>query len=153
VRRITRWVAVRDGSGGAEEPGKAGVAPTARRWGGRSVGVLRAWGCHLHAGFQQMVMMPFICSFRNKKEPTAIYPPSGCRSFVEMDTVRCDPLCHGEHCPTGTVPWVLVRRITSPAHAGFGGLSSGSALVIVRLDVVPLPPHSSAPTVAGCRLG
>jgi hypothetical protein len=24
-----------------------------------------------------MMMMPFICSFRNKNEPTAIYPPSG----------------------------------------------------------------------------
>ena len=29
MRRITRWVAVRDGSGGAEEPGKAEVEPTA----------------------------------------------------------------------------------------------------------------------------
>jgi len=53
----------------------------------------------------------------------------------------------------GTVPWVQVRRTASPAHAGFGGLSSGAALVVVRLDVVPLPPRSSAPTVAGCRLG
>jgi hypothetical protein len=30
---------------------------------------------------------------------------------------------------------------------------SGAALVNVRLDVVPLLPRSSLPTVAGCRLG
>jgi hypothetical protein len=34
-----------------------------------------------------------------------------------------------------------------------GGLRSGAALVDVRQDVVPLPPRSSSPTVAGCRLG
>jgi hypothetical protein len=53
----------------------------------------------------------------------------------------------------GTVPRVLVRRTTSPAHADFGGLSSGADPVIVRLDVVSFLPRSSAPTVAGCRLG
>ena len=37
--------------------------------------------------------------------------------------------------------------------ADFGGLSSGAAPVAVLLDVVPLPLRSSAPTVAGCRLG
>jgi hypothetical protein len=93
------------------------------------VGVLRARRCHLRAGFQQ------------------------CKSFVEMCTVRCCPLWHPSHCPMGTVPRVLVRRTASPAHADFGGLSSGAAPVVVRLDVVPLPPRSSAPTVAGCRLG
>jgi hypothetical protein len=90
--------------------------------------VLRARRCHLHAGFQQ------------------------CKSFVEMCTVRCCPLCHPAHCPMGTVPRVMVRRTSSPAHADFGGLSSG-APVVVRLDVVSFPPRSSAPTVAGCRLG
>ena len=49
--------------------------------------------------------------------------------------------------------WVLVRRTASPAHADFGGLSSGAVPVVVRLAVVSFPPHSSAPTVAGCRLG
>jgi hypothetical protein len=34
-----------------------------------------------------------------------------------------------------------------------GGLRLGVALVDVRLDVVPLPPRSSSPTVAGCLLG
>ena len=34
-----------------------------------------------------------------------------------------------------------------------GGLRLGVALVDVRLDVVPLPPRSSSPTVAGCQLG
>jgi hypothetical protein len=42
----------------------------------------------------------------------------------------------------GTVPWVLVRRTASPEHAGFGGLYSGVALVVVRLDVVSPPPRS-----------
>jgi hypothetical protein len=41
-----------------------------------------------------------------------------------------------------TVPRVLVLRTASPAHADFGGLSSLADLVVVRLDVVPLPPRS-----------
>jgi hypothetical protein len=41
-----------------------------------------------------------------------------------------------------TVPRVLVRRTASPAHTDFGGLSSLAALVVVRLDVVPLPPST-----------
>jgi hypothetical protein len=53
----------------------------------------------------------------------------------------------------GTVPLVLVLRTVSPEHTDFGGLSSGAAPVVVRLDVVPLPRRSSAPTVAGCQLG
>jgi hypothetical protein len=48
---------------------------------------------------------------------------------------------------------MLVRRTASPAHADFGGLRSGAVPVVVRLDVVSFPPRSSAPTVAGCRLG
>ena len=32
------------------------------------------------------------------------------------------------------------------------GLQLGAALIDVRLDVGPLPPRSSSPTVAGCRL-
>jgi hypothetical protein len=41
-----------------------------------------------------------------------------------------------------TVPRVMVRRTASPAHADFGELSSLASLVVVRLDVVPLPPRS-----------
>ena len=41
-----------------------------------------------------------------------------------------------------TVPRVLVRRTASPEHADFGGLSSLTALVVIRLDVVPFPPRS-----------
>jgi hypothetical protein len=44
----------------------------------------------------------------------------------------------------GTVPRVMVRRTVSPEHADFGGLSSGAVPVVVRLDVVPLQPHSSS---------
>ena len=33
-----------------------------------------------------------------------------------------------------------------------GSLRLGVALVDVRLDVVPLPPRSSSPTVSGCSL-
>ena len=39
-----------------------------------------------------------------------------------------------------TVSRVLVRRTASPANTDFDRLSSLAALVIVRLDVVPLPP-------------
>ncbi len=94
-----------------------------------SAGVLRACHCHLRAGFQQ------------------------CKSFVEMCTVRCCPLWHPAYCPMGTVPRVLVWRTASPEHADFGGLISGSSPVIIQLDVVSLPPRSSAPTVADCQLG
>ncbi len=41
-----------------------------------------------------------------------------------------------------TVPRVMVRRTASPEHTDFGGLSSLATLVVVRLDDVPLPPHS-----------
>ena len=37
------------------------------------------------------------------------------------------------------------------AYVG-GGLQPGAALVVVCLAVVTLPPRSTAPTVAGCRL-
>ena len=37
------------------------------------------------------------------------------------------------------------------AYVG-GGLQPGAALVVVRLAVVSLPPRSTAPAVAGCRL-
>ena len=51
-------------------------------------------------------------------------------------------LCSPAHCPTWTVPRVLVRRTASPAHADFGGLHSLADLIVVRLVVVPLPPCS-----------
>jgi hypothetical protein len=38
-----------------------------------------------------------------------------------------------------------------PLYVG-GGLQPGAALVVVYLAVVTLPPRSTAPTVAGCRL-
>ena len=56
-------------------------------------------------------------------------------------------LSHGDGAPGAGA------EDSSPAHADFGGLSSGAAPVVVLLDVVPLPPRYSAPTVAGCRLG
>jgi hypothetical protein len=49
--------------------------------------------------------------------------------------------------------WVVLVRGGGACRAVGGGLRSGAALVDVRLDVVPLPPRSSSPTVAGCRLG
>jgi hypothetical protein len=48
---------------------------------------------------------------------------------------------------------VLVRRTALPAHADFGGLSSGAFPIVVRLDVMSFPPRSFMPTVAGCLLG
>jgi hypothetical protein len=47
---------------------------------------------------------------------------------------------------------VLVRGGGACSAVG-GGLRSGATLVDVRLDVVPLPPRSSSPTIAVCRLG
>ena len=46
---------------------------------------------------------------------------------------------------------MLVRGCDACRAFG-GGLQSGAALIDVRLDVGPLPPRSSLPTVAGCRL-
>jgi hypothetical protein len=54
---------------------------------------------------------------------TAVDTPArgrvGCKSFVEMCTVRCCPLWHPAHCPMGTLPRVLVRRTESPVHEDF----------------------------------
>ncbi len=47
----------------------------------------------------------------------------------------------------------MVLRGGDACRAVGGGLQSGAALIGVRLDVGPLPPRSSSPTVAGCRLG
>ena len=55
-----------------------------------------------------------------------------CKSFVEMCIVSC--LSASPTCVCG---W---------------GLQPGAALVVVCLAVVTLPPRSTAPTVAGCRL-
>jgi hypothetical protein len=48
---------------------------------------------------------------------------------------------------------LVLVRVGGVCRAVSGGLRSGGALVDVRLDVVPLPPRSSSPTVAGCQLG
>ncbi len=49
--------------------------------------------------------------------------------------------------------WVVLVRGGVACLAVGGGLHSGAALVNVRLDVVPLQPRSSSPTVADCLLG
>ena len=49
--------------------------------------------------------------------------------------------------------WLVLVRGCDACRAVGGGLQSGAALIDVRLDVGPLPPCSSSPTVAGCRLG
>ena len=67
-----------------------------------------------------------------------------CGSFVEVYAVDCVLSLGG---------WVVLVRGGGACCAVGGGLSSGTALVDVRLDVVPLPPRSSSLTVAGCRLG
>ncbi len=45
--------------------------------------------------------------------------------------------------------WLVLVRGGGACRAVGGGLRSGAALVDVRLDVVPLPPRSSSPTVVG----
>jgi hypothetical protein len=49
--------------------------------------------------------------------------------------------------------WLVLVRGGVACRAVGGGLQSGAALIDVRLNVWPLPPRSSSPTVAGCRLG
>ena len=56
-----------------------------------------------------------------------------------MYAVDCILLCGG---------WVVLVRGGGTCREVGGGLRSGAALVDVRLDVVPLPPRSSSPTVA-----
>jgi hypothetical protein len=43
----------------------------------------------------------------------------------------------------GTVPRVMVWKTVSPTYTDFGGLSSGVAPVVVRLDVVSFQPRCS----------
>jgi hypothetical protein len=64
-------------------------------------------------------------------------------SFVGVCTVGC-VLLLGRGL-------VLVRGCGA-CRAVCVGLHSGPALVDVHLDVVPLPPRSSSPTMAGCWL-
>jgi hypothetical protein len=49
--------------------------------------------------------------------------------------------------------WMVLLRGCDACRAVSGGLQSGAALIDVRLDVGHLPPRSSLPTLAGCRLG
>ncbi len=66
-----------------------------------------------------------------------------CGSFVKVYIVDCVLSLGG---------WVVLVRGGGACRTVGGGLRSVAALVDVRLDVVPLPPRSSSPTVAGCRL-
>ena len=68
------------------------------------------------------------------------WPPSPCRGAA----VDCVLLLGGV---AGAV------RGCDACRAVSGGLQSEAALIDVRLDVGSLPPRSSSPTVAGCRLG
>ena len=49
--------------------------------------------------------------------------------------------------------WLVLLRGCDACRAVGGGLQSEAALIDVLLDVGSLPPRSSWPTVAGCRLG
>ncbi len=76
--------------------------------------------------------------------PFKHWPPSPC-----LDAARCR-LClvagGGGWCWCWSSAHVM--RCRWP-----GGLQSGAALIDVCLDVGPLPPRSSSPTVSGCQLG
>ncbi len=60
-------------------------------------------------------------------------------------------------CSSGLRPFAGgvagAMRVCDACRAVGGGLQSEAALIDVRLDVGSLPPRSSLPTVAGCRLG
>jgi hypothetical protein len=71
------------------------------------------------------------------------WPPSPCRGAD-----RC-----GLSLVTGGGDWLVLVWGDGACRTVGGGLQLGAALIDVRLDVGPLPPRSSSPTVAGCRLG
>ncbi len=66
--------------------------------------------------------------------------------WVVCEDVRCGVCLVVGECLTLVQGGCVFRAVG-------GGLRLGVALVNVRLDVVPLPPRSSTPTVACCRLG
>ncbi len=49
--------------------------------------------------------------------------------------------------------WLVMVRVCDACHVVGGCLQLGASLIDVRLDIGPLPPRSSSPTVAGCLLG
>jgi hypothetical protein len=49
--------------------------------------------------------------------------------------------------------WLVLVRVCDVCRVVGGGLQSGASLIDVRLDVGPLPSHSSSTTVTGCLLG
>ena len=69
-----------------------------------------------------------------------------CGSFVEVCAVA-------RGCVLSRVRGLVLVRGGGTCRAVGGGMRSRAALVDVCLDVVPLPPSSSSPTVAGCWLG
>jgi hypothetical protein len=71
------------------------------------------------------------------------WPPSPCR-----DAAHCRL-----RLVAGGGGWSRLVQVGGVYRTVGGGLRSGAALVDVRLDVGPLLPRSSLPTVAGCRLG
>jgi len=68
--------------------------------------------------------------------------------WVVCRGVRCGPRLR-----LSRVRGLVLVRGGGACRAVGGGMRSRAALVDVRLDVVPLPPSSSSPTVAGCWLG
>jgi hypothetical protein len=87
---------------------------------------------------------------------------TGCPHFLRPVVVGGGRVVWG---PTGVWPhgevllrgrgggWLVLLRGCDACRAVGGGLQSGAALIDVPLDVGSLPPLSSSPTVAGCRLG
>ena len=83
--------------------------------------------CGFSAGFQQVICRNVHCEMLSSMTPIAL---------SHRDSA---PGAGAEDCFTRT------RRLWR--------VELGSPPVVVRLDVVPLPPRSSALTVAGCQLG
>jgi hypothetical protein len=61
------------------------------------------------------------------------------------------PGCSSLHLVAGG--WLVLVQCCITCITVGGGLQSGAAFINVRLDVGPLPPSSSSPTVTGCQLG
>ena len=71
------------------------------------------------------------------REESIFWPPK-LKAKTKRAPGRIPPLGPPEGSPSSVSSW----RTASPAHADFGGLSSLTALVVIRLDVVPFPPRS-----------
>jgi hypothetical protein len=77
---------------------------------------------------------------------------SGRRCGRPPDGASCSRRAGLQQCKSFVEMCIVSRLSAAPACVCGKGLQPGAALVVVCLAVATLPPHSTAPAVAGCRL-